>query len=87
MCVCAAEDGRLGEARGRGGRLRQHLPGRGERTGGSGWGCSSVQTHLLSFQLKKDQVDVHSLTLEEEIPVRNLKPAAVKVYDYYQTSE
>lgn len=32
-------------------------------------------------------MDVHSLTLEEEIPVRNLKPAAVKVYDYYQTSE
>lgn len=30
---------------------------------------------------------MYSLTLEEELPVRNLKPAAVKVYDYYQTSE
>lgn len=30
---------------------------------------------------------VYSLTLEEELPVRNLKPAVVKVYDYYQTGE
>lgn len=29
----------------------------------------------------------YSVTLEEELPVRNLKPAVVKVYDYYQTSE
>uniref|UniRef100_A0A8C2WFM4 Alpha-macroglobulin receptor-binding domain-containing protein n=1 Tax=Cyclopterus lumpus TaxID=8103 RepID=A0A8C2WFM4_CYCLU len=37
--------------------------------------------------LKKDVGRVHLLTLEEDVPVRNLKPAVVKVYDYYQTSE
>lgn len=26
------------------------------------------------------------VTLEEDVSVRNLKPAVVKVYDYYQTS-
>lgn len=41
----------------------------------------------VSFQLKKDEVKTYSVTLEEELPVRNLKPAVVKVYDYYQTSE
>uniref|UniRef100_A0A3P8V0X2 Alpha-2-macroglobulin-like 1 n=1 Tax=Cynoglossus semilaevis TaxID=244447 RepID=A0A3P8V0X2_CYNSE len=30
---------------------------------------------------------IHSVTLEENIPVRNLKPAVVKIYDYYQTSD
>ena len=30
---------------------------------------------------------LYSLTLEEELPVKNLKPAVIKVYDYYQTSE
>lgn len=42
---------------------------------------------LLSFQLKKEETKVYSVILEEELPVRNLKPAVVKVYDYYQTSE
>uniref|UniRef100_A0A3Q3N8V5 Alpha-2-macroglobulin-like n=1 Tax=Mastacembelus armatus TaxID=205130 RepID=A0A3Q3N8V5_9TELE len=28
-----------------------------------------------------------SVTVEEDLPVRNLKPAVVKVYDYYQTSD
>ncbi|XP_034459868.1 alpha-2-macroglobulin isoform X2 [Hippoglossus hippoglossus] len=37
--------------------------------------------------LKKDDTKIHSVTLEEDIPVRNLKPAVVKVYDYYQTSD
>lgn len=41
----------------------------------------------LCFQLKKDEAQMYSVTLEEEVPVRNLKPAVVKVYDYYQTSE
>ncbi|XP_029923420.1 alpha-2-macroglobulin-like protein 1 isoform X2 [Myripristis murdjan] len=37
--------------------------------------------------LKKDETKSYSVTLEEDIPVRNLKPAVVKVYDYYQTSD
>ncbi|XP_060928722.1 alpha-2-macroglobulin [Limanda limanda] len=37
--------------------------------------------------LKKDDTTLLSVTLEEDIPVRNLKPAVVKVYDYYQTSD
>ncbi|XP_058490209.1 alpha-2-macroglobulin [Solea solea] len=37
--------------------------------------------------LKKDEEKVYSVTLEEDVPVRNLKPAVVKVYDYYQTSD
>uniref|UniRef100_A0A8C2WD89 Alpha-2-macroglobulin-like protein 1 n=1 Tax=Cyclopterus lumpus TaxID=8103 RepID=A0A8C2WD89_CYCLU len=42
---------------------------------------------IFVLQLKKDVGRVHLLTLEEDVPVRNLKPAVVKVYDYYQTSE
>uniref|UniRef100_H3DA42 Alpha-2-macroglobulin bait region domain-containing protein n=1 Tax=Tetraodon nigroviridis TaxID=99883 RepID=H3DA42_TETNG len=37
--------------------------------------------------LKKAETKTYSLTLEEELPVRNLKPAVVKVYDYYQTGD
>ncbi|KAM9318181.1 alpha-2-macroglobulin [Pholidichthys leucotaenia] len=37
--------------------------------------------------LKKDEQQIYSVTLEEDQPVRNLKPAVVKVYDYYQTSD
>lgn len=37
--------------------------------------------------LKKDETKIHSVTLEEDVPVRNLKPAVVKIYDYYQTSD
>lgn len=32
-------------------------------------------------------MQIYSVTLEEDQPVRNLKPAVVKVYDYYQTSK
>lgn len=39
------------------------------------------------LQLKKDETKLYSVTLEEDVPVRNLKPAVVKVYDYYQTSK
>lgn len=39
------------------------------------------------LQLKKDESKMYSVTLEEDLPVRNLKPAVVKVYDYYQTSK
>ncbi|KAJ4938440.1 hypothetical protein JOQ06_003059 [Pogonophryne albipinna] len=37
--------------------------------------------------LKKDETLIYSVTLEEDVPVGNLKPAVVKVYDYYQTSD
>ncbi|KAM9853538.1 alpha-2-macroglobulin-like protein 1 [Aulostomus maculatus] len=37
--------------------------------------------------LKKSETVMYSVTLEEDVPVRNLKPAVVKVYDYYQTSD
>ncbi|KAJ7995147.1 hypothetical protein DPEC_G00241550 [Dallia pectoralis] len=37
--------------------------------------------------LKQKEVKTYSLTIEEDVPVRNLKPAVVKVYDYYQTSD
>uniref|UniRef100_A0A3B4WAY8 Alpha-2-macroglobulin-like n=1 Tax=Seriola lalandi dorsalis TaxID=1841481 RepID=A0A3B4WAY8_SERLL len=39
------------------------------------------------WKLKKDETKIYSVTLEEDQPVRNLKPAVVKVYDYYQTSD
>lgn len=39
------------------------------------------------MQLKKDEEKIYSVTLEEDVQVRNLKPAVVKVYDYYQTSK
>ncbi|XP_077422372.1 alpha-2-macroglobulin-like protein 1 isoform X2 [Vanacampus margaritifer] len=37
--------------------------------------------------LKKGEKVVYSMTLEQDVPVRNLKAAVVKVYDYYQTSD
>ncbi|XP_077396695.1 alpha-2-macroglobulin-like protein 1 isoform X2 [Festucalex cinctus] len=37
--------------------------------------------------LKKDELAVYSMTLVQDVPVRNLKAAVVKVYDYYQTSD
>uniref|UniRef100_A0A3Q2YD26 Alpha-2-macroglobulin-like protein 1 n=1 Tax=Hippocampus comes TaxID=109280 RepID=A0A3Q2YD26_HIPCM len=37
--------------------------------------------------LKKGETVVYSMTLEQDVPVRNLKAAVVKVYDYYQTSK
>ncbi|XP_070827272.1 alpha-2-macroglobulin-like protein 1 isoform X3 [Chaetodon trifascialis] len=37
--------------------------------------------------MRKDETKIYSVTLEEDQPVRNLKPAVVKVYDYYQTSD
>ena len=46
-----------------------------------------VNNFCVWLQLKKDETKIHSVTLEEDVPVRNLKPAVVKVYDYYQTSE
>lgn len=37
--------------------------------------------------LKKDKLRIYSVTIEQDQAVRNLKPAVVKVYDYYQTSD
>ncbi|KAI1893470.1 hypothetical protein AGOR_G00124050 [Albula goreensis] len=37
--------------------------------------------------LKKYETREYSLDFVEDVPVRNLKPAVVKVYDYYQTSD
>ncbi|XP_037124450.1 alpha-2-macroglobulin-like protein 1 isoform X2 [Syngnathus acus] len=37
--------------------------------------------------LKKGETVLYSMTLEQDVPVRNLKAAVVKVYDYYQTSD
>ena len=41
---------------------------------------------FFCVQLKKEVLRSYSVTLEEEEAVRNLRPAVVKVYDYYQTS-
>ncbi|XP_040901700.1 alpha-2-macroglobulin-like [Toxotes jaculatrix] len=38
-------------------------------------------------ELQKDVVVNHSLELVQELPVQNLKPAVVKIYDYYQPSD
>ncbi|XP_038830413.1 alpha-2-macroglobulin-like [Salvelinus namaycush] len=37
--------------------------------------------------LKQKETKTYSLAIEEDVPVRNLKPAVVKVCDYYQTSK
>uniref|UniRef100_A0A673WLV1 Alpha-2-macroglobulin-like n=1 Tax=Salmo trutta TaxID=8032 RepID=A0A673WLV1_SALTR len=66
-----------------------------------GKSCVFVQVRLQSFALcclstcsteclvclKQKQTKTYSLAIEEDVPVRNLKPAVVKVYDYYQTSD
>uniref|UniRef100_A0A7N8YB18 Alpha-2-macroglobulin-P-like n=1 Tax=Mastacembelus armatus TaxID=205130 RepID=A0A7N8YB18_9TELE len=38
-------------------------------------------------QLTKDTTINHQLELIQELPVENLKPAVVKIYDYYQPSD
>uniref|UniRef100_A0A3Q3L488 Alpha-macroglobulin receptor-binding domain-containing protein n=1 Tax=Labrus bergylta TaxID=56723 RepID=A0A3Q3L488_9LABR len=38
-------------------------------------------------ELLKNQITRHFLILQRKLPVRNLKPALVKIYDYYQPSE
>ncbi|XP_055082067.1 alpha-2-macroglobulin isoform X2 [Periophthalmus magnuspinnatus] len=37
--------------------------------------------------LKQEKLRIYSVTIEQDQAVRNLKPAVVKVYDYYQTSD
>ena len=47
-----------------------------------------VTDHLFSLQqLMKDVPNDYSLELIQELPVQNLKPAVVKIYDYYQPSK
>uniref|UniRef100_A0A672JGL1 Alpha-2-macroglobulin domain-containing protein n=1 Tax=Salarias fasciatus TaxID=181472 RepID=A0A672JGL1_SALFA len=45
--------------------------------------------HILVYlrELKKDMAVSHTLELIQEVPVKNLKPAVVKIYDYYQPSK
>lgn len=45
--------------------------------------------HILIYfqELQKGIAVNHSLKLIQELPVRNLKPAVVKIYDYYQPSD
>uniref|UniRef100_A0A4W5PHS5 Alpha-2-macroglobulin domain-containing protein n=1 Tax=Hucho hucho TaxID=62062 RepID=A0A4W5PHS5_9TELE len=47
---------------------------------------SGEHTYSL-IRLKQKETKTYSLAMEEDVPVRNLKPAVVKVYDYYQTSK
>ncbi|XP_028825882.1 alpha-2-macroglobulin-like protein 1 [Denticeps clupeoides] len=37
--------------------------------------------------LRKMSAKTYSITIQEDVPVRNLKPATVKIYDYYQISD
>ncbi|XP_042339555.1 pregnancy zone protein-like, partial [Plectropomus leopardus] len=45
--------------------------------------------HVMVYiqELTKDIPINHSLALIQELPVQNLKPAIVKIYDYYQPSD
>lgn len=45
--------------------------------------------HIIIYLdgLKKGQGGSYTVVIVEDTPVRNLKPAVVKVYDYYQTSD
>ncbi|XP_070762049.1 alpha-2-macroglobulin-like [Enoplosus armatus] len=47
------------------------------------------EDHVLVYitELQKDVPINHSLKLVQELPVQNLKPAVVKIYDYYQPSD
>ncbi|XP_051253533.1 alpha-2-macroglobulin-like [Dicentrarchus labrax] len=47
------------------------------------------EDHVLVYiqELPKDIPINHNLELIQELPVQNLKPAVVKIYDYYQPSD
>ncbi|XP_030601192.1 alpha-2-macroglobulin-like isoform X2 [Archocentrus centrarchus] len=47
------------------------------------------EDHVLVYlqELLKDTPISHSLEIIQELPVDNLKPAVVKIYDYYQPSD
>uniref|UniRef100_A0A8C6NP84 Alpha-2-macroglobulin-like protein 1 n=1 Tax=Nothobranchius furzeri TaxID=105023 RepID=A0A8C6NP84_NOTFU len=53
----------------------------------SGYPFVSSQLKKDSSVKRKEQTQMYSVTLEDDQHVRNLKPAVVKVYDYYQTSK
>lgn len=47
-----------------------------------------MQPFLIAFkQLHRDISLTHTLQLEQQVKVKDLKPAIVKMYDYYQTSK
>uniref|UniRef100_A0A8C4XC89 Alpha-macroglobulin receptor-binding domain-containing protein n=1 Tax=Erpetoichthys calabaricus TaxID=27687 RepID=A0A8C4XC89_ERPCA len=46
-----------------------------------------MNASCLFPQLVQKQPMTFTLTIEEEIPVKNIKPATVKIYDYYQPSK
>uniref|UniRef100_A0A3B3I4M4 Alpha-2-macroglobulin-like 1 n=1 Tax=Oryzias latipes TaxID=8090 RepID=A0A3B3I4M4_ORYLA len=48
---------------------------------------SHTRVPVFTWQLKKGQKETFDVILEEDQQVGNLKPAVVKVYDYYQTSD
>ncbi|KAG7484016.1 hypothetical protein MATL_G00044700 [Megalops atlanticus] len=45
--------------------------------------------HVIIYldELKRMELKRYNLTIVEDVPVRNLKPAVVKVYDYYKKSD
>ncbi|XP_041850344.1 pregnancy zone protein-like isoform X2 [Melanotaenia boesemani] len=47
------------------------------------------EDHVLVYlqELRNGTAINHSLELVQELPVKNLKPAVVKIYDYYQPSD
>ncbi|KPP57423.1 hypothetical protein Z043_124859, partial [Scleropages formosus] len=50
--------------------------------------CNSTRKALtVTVELKKMIPRIYSISVKEDIRVRNRKPAVVKVYDYYQTNK
>lgn len=51
--------------------------------------AEQTEDHVLLYlqELPKDIPMNYSLTIIEELPVDNLKPAVIKIYDYYQPSD
>ncbi|XP_032365424.1 pregnancy zone protein [Etheostoma spectabile] len=59
----------------------------GEKSAGRGQEEKEDRVLVYIRELTKDIVINHSLTLIQEYQVQNLKPAVVKLYDYYQPSD
>uniref|UniRef100_A0A3B3I6B6 Alpha-macroglobulin receptor-binding domain-containing protein n=1 Tax=Oryzias latipes TaxID=8090 RepID=A0A3B3I6B6_ORYLA len=47
----------------------------------------NVMTRILTQHLRPWEVITNKLKLVQQLPVQNLKPALVKIYDYYQPSK
>ncbi|XP_056119299.1 murinoglobulin-2-like [Rhinichthys klamathensis goyatoka] len=49
----------------------------------------SKDDHVIVYlkEVPKNIPVSHQLQLKQIVPVKNLKPAVIKVYDYYQTSD